>query len=276
MVRNVGAVLGFLVFADFVLKVLVPDTAGLSIGDRGALAVLLLISFCTGLRPPKHVDQPEGPAWGLDSHQGWIVLGLMATFSRPALFAAGWTWLFFGRGKAGWRLLVAFSLVLAMGAAMLEPLPIMQDMGRYADYWVWLECLRGFSDNPGLLLTGVPLDAIITEHIPPGIQTIMNMSGRYGADGAVYVWQVDPLWIRLLLNWGLVPIAVLGLGIMIIAAAAGTPLAAGFAACLLAQGASDGIIYSPETAIPVLLTAALAFRVAPGATATDQPVEQAS
>ncbi|GAB7023866.1 hypothetical protein [Salidesulfovibrio brasiliensis] len=239
-----GGVLGFMVCADLALRLFLPGLPPISGLDNDIMATLLLLSLCAG--------------FGLsdddtDALRVITMLGILATLSRPALFAAMWATLFFGSGK--WYQRAPYSLVclITLAATILSAHPIFDIAPKITDYWMWLEGVKLMLEDPAAMLMGFPLDQPLPGKIPFGMMYLWKQATGVSAMEGAFVFQATPMWLRLGLAWGLAaPIALLTT-LLVLVGTARNRFMAGLATCIAAQGLLVGLTHNPVTAVPLWL-----------------------
>ncbi|BDQ34051.1 hypothetical protein [Pseudodesulfovibrio portus] len=228
------------------------------LGDADMLAGLLLVSLCAGLRPGRDDHGVSEPDQG---HRIWrvlILLGLAACLSRTGLFGAGWIFLFFGRGSRLRRILVALILFLLLGLTFVLPYARV-DGARYIDYWFWAQSVALYLREPGLLLTGLPLDQALPFAVPPELTTVWERVTATPALFGAHLFQVKSFWLRVLLGWGaLIPLGGLT-ALFFLLFRRMTHMGAGLAAALFAQGMSTPLFHDPALGAPFGLALILAL-----------------
>lgn len=239
-----GGVLGFMVCADLALRLFSPGLPPISGLNNDTMAALLLLSLCAGF------GKPESETSAL---RVVTMLGILATLSRPALFAAMWATLFFGSGR--WYQRVPYSLVclLTLAATVLSAHPVFDVTPRYVDYWMWLEGVKLMLENPAAMLMGFPLAEPLPGKIPYGMMFIWNQATGLSAMDGAYVFQANPMWLRLGLAWGIAAPAALLMSLLVLVGSARNRFMAGLATCIAAQGLLVGLPYNPITAVPLWL-----------------------
>lgn len=143
------------------------------------------------------------------------------------------------------RVLIALAFFLLIAATFLPPL-FLPDGAHYVDYWIWAKSLNLFLREPGVLLTGLPVNLALPFAIPqqmaPVWERVTGSSELLGVQLAL----VGPFWLRVLLGWGaLVPLAGLA-GLFILLFRRMTRMGAGLAAGLFAMGMSTPLFHDPS------------------------------
>ncbi len=251
---RLGAALGALVVADTAAEFAFAGAAPALrwIGNADMLAVPLLASMCACLGPGDSRSRADTLCRAL------ILFGLAATLSRAALFASIWIVLWLNTASRGRRLVVSgfFALVLA-GSFLVAPAP--GDAVRYADYWLWVEGFRLFSENPSLLAAGFPVHAPLPMTFSPGMAMIWHQAQGVSPDIGVFLPQIGPFWLRASLAWGaLVPVACMT-ALAVPLSRRPSRMGAGLAACLFAMGMVSPLLYSPATGMVIGLALLTAF-----------------
>lgn len=245
-----GGVLALAVCVDFGLRMWLPEAAFLSV-DREVVAALLLVCLCAGFG----MDEKEMPVL-----RGLLLAGIVATLSRPALFAAMWAWLFFGNGRWPSRLPYAALCLMALFATVVSPHPVLSGTLHYTDYWLWLEGLKLVLADPARMIAGFPLADPLPTRIPFGMVALWDGGGDLTAFDGVFIFQVEPMWLRTALAWGLGGPAALMLGLLALVAAARNRFAAGLATAVACTGLLVGLAHNPVTAVVVWLALFAAVR----------------
>jgi hypothetical protein len=269
--QRYGALLGALCLADLVLELALfrAVPAVRLIGNADILAGLLLVSLCAGLRPGESEGGLPEPDQGRPLWRGLVMLGLLACLSRPGLFAGAWVFLCFGRGGLGRRALYC-ALCAALFAATFYLPATASDSARFVDYWLWLEALRLWGQDPAALLTGFPLSTPLPIDFPMGMGPIWEAATRSPTPFGVSVSQIPSFWLRAIMGWGLAAPATLLAVLIPLLLRRPTRLGAGLTAALFAQGMSTPLLYDPAMAAPIGLAFILALRL-PENTVAQQP-----
>lgn len=213
-------------------------------GDSDMLAGLLLVSLCASLRPGDIDGGVLEPDQGNHLCRGLILLGLAACLSRTGLFAAGWIYLFFGRGSKPRRMLIALAFFLLLGLTVLLPLAPVDDT-HYINYWLWAKSIPLLLHEPGLLLTGLPFDLALPFAVPQELAPIWERITGSSELLGVQLAQIGPFWLRVVLGWGiLVPLGGLTALIVLLNRRV-TRMGAGLTAALVAQGMVSPLFHDP-------------------------------
>jgi len=276
--QRFGALLGSLCIAELVVETFLFRAAPSVrlIGNADLLAGLLLIALCAGLRPGPNQGGPDEPDQGRPWWRALTMLGLIACLSRTGLFGAAWVILCFGRGSVARRALFAALCLIVLAVTFFLP-PTASDAVRYTDYWLWMEGVRLFSENPMLLLTGFPVNQPLPLNFPMGMGAIWEAATGVSAIFGAYVEQVPSFWLRLSLAWGAaVSVALLCVAFALLLRRL-TRLGAGLITALFAQGMITPLLYDPATGVCVGLAMTLALArpavssEAPGPAANPEP-----
>lgn len=256
-IQRSAACLGVLVVCDTLWSML-THSPPLLVG-RDILATLLLAGLCASLKPGRSDGGEEEPDQGKPLWRFWIMLGLVATFSRTGLFTAAWIYAFFGRGSTWKRFPYVMLCVLALAAAMMSDIVPGNGSSRFMEYWVWLECVEKLV-NSGRVLTGFPLE--IPLDIVPPLDLVSLWRGLFATppfDG-LYIHQIDSFWVRTVMAWGILPPLMLLAILFGLLMRTVTRLGAGLVAVCLAQGIGTELFHSPGPAIVLFLALMLAFQ----------------
>ncbi|QGY39453.1 hypothetical protein GM415_04730 [Pseudodesulfovibrio cashew] len=282
--QRFGALLSLVCIIDFAVEVFAYQTVPTVrwIGNADVLSGLLVVALCASLKPGGNQGGCHEPDQGKAAWRAMILIALLTCLSRTGLFAAAWAVLCFGRGKARYRLLYALTCAVLIFVSFLLP-PTASDAIRYADYWLWVESLRLFSENSALLLTGLPVTDPLPLAFPPGMSAIWQAATGQSPLFGAYLPQVPSFWLRLTLGWGmLAPVGLLTV-VFILLFRRLTRMGAGLVAGLFAQGMTTPLLYDPATAAAITFGFLLALSVprersaaAPEAVAPAPPVEAGS
>lgn len=258
-----GGILGLMVCADLVVYQIILSRGPVPLLPNGGItASLLLFSLCAGL-DLKHSE--------MKLLRMLTMLGILATFSRPALFGALWATLFFGSGTWYRRLLFPLFCLLILALTIFVRHPLFSNTPHYVDYWMWLEGVRLMLADPSHLLTGFPLTEALPGKIPFGLMHVWEATTGYSAMDGAYIFQAGPMWLRLLLAWGIAAPAAFMLLLLVLVGAARNRFMAGLATCIAAQGLLVGLPYAPVTAVPLWLALFSALAAGPDSSDTPQP-----
>lgn len=248
--QRYGGLLGALCVIDLIAELGLLGTMSLSrwIGSADMLAGLLLVALCASLRPGDNDGGIVEPDQGVPTWRALILLGLVATLSRTGLFGAAWIVLCFGRGSKKARAGIALLFFLIIAGTFLLPTTA-SDAARYVDYWLWAKSISLFTQEPVLLLTGLPLDHALPFKFPPSMIGLWEVVTGTPSFLGAHLHQVSSFWLRLLLGWGgLVPLAGL-IALCILLARRVTRMGAGLVAALFVQGMSTPLFYDPTMAV---------------------------
>ena len=258
--QRFGAVLGLLCLVDLAFEAAlfgaVPTVR--FIGNADVLAGLLLLSLCAGLRPGGNQGGLYEPDQGRPAWRFVTLAGLIATLSQTGLFGASWVILCFGRGPFPRRALTASLCLVVLGVTFFLPATA-SDAIRYTDYWLWMEAVRLFSENPHLLLTGLPIGQPLPLNFPVGMSVIWEAAVGVPAIFGAFVAQVPSFWLRLTLAWGAVAPAALIVALFLLLLRRLTRFGAGLVSALFAQGMTTPLLFDPATAVCVALAFVLAL-----------------
>lgn len=258
--QRFGALLGVICIIDLAAELYlyhaVPTVRW--IGNADFLAGLLLIPICAGLKPGENEGGINEPDQGKSLWRLLALLGLLSCMSRTGFFGAGWVVLCFGRSRLSMRIL--FSLLCATLLVLTFFLPTTaSDAIRYTDYWLWMETIRMFSEQPSMMLTGFPLEAPLPIRFPMGMEAIWEAATGSSSVIGVYLAQVPSFWLRLSLGWGIaVPLGLMGIVFLLLFRRL-TRMGAGLVAALFAQGMSTSLLFNPAMAVPIGLSFILAL-----------------
>lgn len=250
--QRYGAALGLLCVVDLAVEgamfQAVPTVRW--IGNADVLAGLLLVSLCASLRPGTNDGGEFEPDQGHRVWRALTMLGLLACLSRTGLFGAAWVFLCFGRGGKGVR--IAYCL-LCMGLIVgTFFLPVTASSSvRYIDYWLWVEGVRIFAENPALLLTGFPVSLSLPVEIPVGMSSIWEAATGLPSLLGVYLSQVPSFWLRLVMGWGLGMPLLLLVALFFMLFRRLTRMGAGLTAALFAQGMTTPLLFEPSLAVAI-------------------------
>jgi hypothetical protein len=243
-----GAVLGLLCVLDLAAEAFIYRAAPSLrwIGNADLLAGLLLVCLCASLRPGPADNGLHEPDQGAPLYRALILAGLLATLSRTGLFAAAWVYPCFGRGGRILRTSVFLACFAALAVTFLLPVTP-SDLARYVDYWLWAKSMVLFSQDPAILISGLPLDQALPFTFPPEMVAVWEQVTETPALFGAHLNQVPSFWLRFILGWGaILPTACLT-GLFILIFRRPTRMGAGLAAGLFVQGMSTPLFYEPST-----------------------------
>ncbi|MEF2231196.1 MAG: hypothetical protein V3571_09730 [Pseudodesulfovibrio sp.] len=262
--QRFGALLGALCLLDLLAEAALFRAAPTVrlIGNADVLAGLLLLSLCAGLRPGGNQGGAFEPDQGRPVWRVLTLIGLMACLSRPGLFGAAWVVLCFGRGHVARRALVAALCLVVLGITFFLPATA-SDAIRFTDYWLWMEGVRLFTENPALLLTGFPVNEALPLNFPVGMSVIWEAAVGVPAIFGAFVGQVPSFWLRLSLAWGAAAPAALLCAVFALLLRRLTRFGAGLVSALFAQGMTTPLLYDPATGVCITLAFVLALTPVP-------------
>lgn len=258
--QRFGALLGTICLVDFGVEVVshgaLPTVRW--IGNVDVLAGLLLVSLCASLKPGGNEGGRYEPDQGHPLWRLLIKLAILSCLSRTGLFAAAWVVLCFGRGSGMWRFAYAMACAGLLCLTFFLP-STPSDTIRYADYWLWVEGLRLFSENPKLFLTGFPLAASLPVHFPPTMAMVWQTATGESHLSGTFLHQIPSFWLRLIMGWGIfAPLGLFGVLFGMLMKRL-TRMGAGLIAALFAQGMSAPLLYDPALAVSICLGFILAL-----------------
>lgn len=260
--QRAGAWLGFFVVCDCA-RVLAVQSPGRMLGDSDAIATLLLVSLCAGLRPAQNRNAPVEPDQGKSIWRFWIIFGIIASFSRTGLFAAAWVYAFFGRAGIWQRILVALGCALLFVVTLVAESMSGSTSAHYLDFWIMLECMGLVAQNPDMIYTGFSLGSPL-QVVPPlslmGIWSALFNTSPY--DG-IFIHQLQQFWLRIFMGWGVFAVVGWLAAVFGVLLRRGTHFGAGLAAACFAQGLSTDLFYSPATGIVLCMACLLALAPPP-------------
>lgn len=211
---RLGAVLGAMTLLDFLLTAIMARRlvlgGGFLFGEAGGmadiLAFLLCLAYCATLEPQKEGGEAGAPGGQVAR---WLILaGLLATFSRAGLAAAGLVCLCYD--SAPWRERLGLAAACALGVWMSLTLPLPRIPGPGEDLglaWYWTATGEALRQDPKALLLGLPLDTPMALAMPD----VQGQEWPLETDGLpVSVFEVPVSVLRLAAAWGLLaPLALL-------------------------------------------------------------------
>jgi len=270
--QRFGAMLAMLCIIDLGVEAIaygvVPTVRW--IGNADILAGLLLVSLCASLKPGDNEGGRYEPDQGHPIWRGLVMVGILACLSRTGLFAAAWVVLCFGRGKFVWRIGYSLLCWVLLGLTFFLP-PTPSDAVRYIDYWLWVEALRLYTQDPSLLLTGFSLSSSLPVTFPAGMAGIWRAATGQSAMLGVFLHQVPSFWLRLGMGWGFLAPTTLLLTLFAMLLRRLTRLGAALTAGLFAQGMTTPLLYDPSMGVVVSLAFILALS-APLTSEVEQPL----
>jgi len=209
---RLGAALGAMTLLDFLLTAILARRlvlgGGYLFGEAGGmadiLAFLLCLAYCATLAPP---DDDAAASGGQVAR--WLILaGLLATFSRAGLAAAGLVCLC--HDSAPWRERLGLAAACALGVWMSLTLPLPRIPGPGEDLglaWYWAATSEALRQDPRAFFIGLPLDTPMALAMPD----VQGQDWPLESDGLpVSVFEVPVSVLRLAAAWGLLaPLALL-------------------------------------------------------------------
>ncbi|OIQ49661.1 hypothetical protein BerOc1_01586 [Pseudodesulfovibrio hydrargyri] len=243
-----GAALGLVCVLDLAVEAFIYRAAPSLrwIGDANLLAGLLLVCLCASLRPGPADNGLHEPDQGKPVYRALILAGLLATLSRTGLFAAAWVYVFFGRGGRILRASVFLACLAALAATFLLPVTP-SDLARYVDYWLWAKSMVLFSQDPSVLIAGLPLNRALPFAFPPEMIPVWERVAETPALFGAHLNQVPSFWLRCILGWGAILPAACLAALFILVFRRPTRMGAGLTAVLFVQGMSTPLFYEPST-----------------------------
>ena len=200
---RLGGGLGALVLLDFLLTAIMARQVvlggGLLLGGGQAGADTLAFLLCLALAAA--LDRAEAHQLRLSR---WLILaGLLATFSRAGLAAAGLILLVLERGPLRERLALACACVLAIWMSLALPLSRPLTGSDELDLaWHLSATLEALTQNPGAWLTGLPLSEPMALALPDA-QDLGGLDWDPESSGLpISVYDIPSSGLRLLAAWG--------------------------------------------------------------------------
>lgn len=260
---RLGLVTTFLLLLEFALAgSLTGAGRGLAMLTGSPVeACLLLVSLCFALQL-KSVFSGD---------QLWILLGVAATFSRPAILCAAILVGLLSSAKAGPRTAVVLILVVStflIGWLAQSPVATLL---RLDWYWTWVAGVQALAAHPHALWTGFPLDQAAPLAVKaPAIlvQLWENVAPRIAAPTLPSTF--GPFWLRLALCWGLGPFFLFLLGYPVWLARRPSKVLAGLFVVALIGGVVSPLLYHPALGVVAGL-ALVAGAAAKGASSAAAP-----
>jgi hypothetical protein len=265
-IARLGAGLGAMTLLDFLLTAILARRlvlgGGFLFGEDGGtadiLAFLLCIAYCASLVATG--GESEGQATDAQTEgrlARWLILaGLLATFSRAGLAAAGVICLF--HDPAPWRdrLGLAAALGLALWMSLSLPLPRIPSPGDDLGLsWYWAATAEALRQDPMALVRGLPLDSPMALAMPD----IQGADLFQEADGLpVSVFDIPVSFLRLLAAGGaLAPMAVLGAAVFF-AWRSRSRFGFGLVSAIVIYACLTPVLHVPATAVAAALALAAA------------------
>jgi len=250
--QRYGALLGLLCIIDLAAEAVIYQSVPTVrwLGNADVLAGLLLVSLCASLKPGDNEGGVYEPDQG---HRLWrllVMLGIAACLSRTGLFAAAWVYLCFGRGPKKVRIAGSTVCLSLIGATFFLPVTS-SDSIRYVDYWLWVETIRLFAENPMLLLTGLPVSQALPVAFPVGMAPVWEAATGSPAMMGAYLPLIPSFWLRLSLAWGIIAPLMLLTVLFVLLFRRLTRMGAGLTAALFAQGMNTPLLYDPAMAAAI-------------------------
>jgi hypothetical protein len=247
--QRYGALLGALCIVDLVAEIFLYQAVPTVrlIGNTDILAGLLLVSTCASLKPGSSNDTAYEQDQG---HHLWrviILIGIAACLSRTGLFAAAWIFLCFGRGRILIRTICAILFMVLIVLTLLLP-STPSDAIHYIDYWLWVEAIRLYAENPMLLFTGFPVIEALPITFPVGMGPVWEAATGSPSIMGIYLPQIPSFWLRLTLAWGIGAPLMLLVIIFSLLLRHLTRMGAGLIAALFAQGMTTSLLFDPSLA----------------------------
>ncbi len=240
-----GGLLGLFCLADALGASLMAGrlTASARFGGPDVQSCLLLVALAAGPLALGREDMNRMARLCMV----FILAGVGACLSAPALFVGGWVFLFFGPAPRAVRIPVFVLALLLLASGRASP----EDAGLLTGFktaWQARDVLLAFLAEPSRLLTGFPLDATLP--LPAGVRP-----PQAGGPQPSPPFALIPFWPHVAAAWGL-PGTILAAGLMLRPALRRpSPSTAALAACLLAMGLSMELMYNG----PIATASALAL-----------------
>ena len=185
----------------------------------------------------------------------WVImLALLATFSRTAMLAMVAIFLFGGRGWVLAKIaVVAVAGAFIVGSFLIRELPL-DALNRLDRYWMWASAFDLLTTNPWSALLGFPLGASLPVEAPRYLASLWAAQAEgWGVEG-VFPFNYHSFWLRVIIDWG----ALLAGGALVLLTWLGfsnkrSKLERGVAWLILAEGATMGLFFLSNVAIPLVL-----------------------
>lgn len=251
--RMLGYVLAAMTLADaalglITLSALLPAEGVLLLLDREVLACLLAVALFSGMDNENENPTDQGFR-GMRFGDGLIILALIVTFSRTALFASACVWLFLGRGSTWLRILFVLALLGAAACSLLTVLPLTADTVQLDGHLLWMAGVEYFLDLPEILLY-VQGPALFSLSLPAALVANMGLPSK---TELFYPEQIQSLWLRAALVWGMYGPGLLLAVTTLPAILRPTRMVSGLVALLVTQGTVFGLMYRPEVGVMLWL-----------------------
>lgn len=244
--QRYGAILGTFCLIDLIVEIsifgAIPTIRFL--GNTDILTGLLLVSLCAGLKPGDNDGGHFEPDQGHGLWRLLTIIGIAACLSRTGLFGAAWVFLCFGRGGKAVRIACSLFFLGLIGLTFFLPTTT-TDSIRFVNYWLWVEAVRVFMENPHLLLTGFPIPYALPIDIPAGLGLVWETATGLPSLLGVYLMQIPSFWLRLVMGWGLGMPIILLIVLFVLLFRRLTRMGAGMTAALFAQGMTTPLLFNP-------------------------------
>lgn len=236
---GVIVVLNFLIESIFANKFILPLVSG----ERNYDACLLLISFTIALNKRR---------LSKNIYIVFIILGLLLTFSRTALFAATIIMIFSSKIRLRPKIISGIIfLIFIIFSFLIRDLPLnsLESMDRY---WMWSSAINLLIEEPSKIWTGFPVGLPLPVSIPPALEWLWgSQTDAWGLAG-VYPFHLHAFWLRILVTWG-VPVMTLILLWFVLNVFSRNEVKRGLGLLVLLEGLTMGVFYISNVGIPLFL-----------------------
>jgi hypothetical protein len=220
-------------------------------GEVNYDACLIVLSLCVALTDE---DTP-----GLISLL--LFAGVLATFSRTGAIAALMILAVSRRVPKSAKLMAAgASVAVSVVSFLIRGLEL--DVGQIDRYLMWRSAIQLFTASPSGLIWGYGVGARLplSSSVPGGLEDLWLSQAQNLDLSGVYAFQYHAMWLRMLITWGIIVVALLLVTLIVWTFQSRSLLRRYFALVIFLEGFSMGVIYLSNVGVPAWILLLLACR----------------
>jgi len=230
---------GELVIGSAIWRILLRPTGS---GEVNYDACLIALSLCVALA---YEDIPR-------YYSLLLFGGVLATFSRTGAIAALVILLVSRRVPKPAKLLAAITAPSIMLLSFLVR-GLQLSVDKIDRYLMWTSAIQLFTGSPSGLMWGYGVGARLplSSSVPGGLEDLwLSQAGKLDLSG-VYAFQYHAMWLRILVAWGIIVVALFVANLVVWTCQSRDPLRRYLALVIFLEGFSMGVIYLSNVGVPL-------------------------
>lgn len=190
-----SAILALLTACGFILQVfkMIPFSPPGGAMGASLISISLLCGLCATFD-----EANENP------YDRMIILtGIFCTLNRHTALIGVMLFFLFAP-KNGWKrfyLILAFLLFTYLSIAVQDM--TLLNNNDIPTYWIWAAGIELINRAPEILLTGMPVSTPLPLSVPSSLWQVWYEQQQVWTDFGVFVFNVRPFWLNIVLSWGL-------------------------------------------------------------------------